>query len=458
MYNIRRTSRQLGIRSEAGTRFEKGQDPNLTITGLKSALGLILDFTNSEIASDLIDHYPFVREGKTVLFNILSVKRFLGFDLSRQEIIDIFKRLKLDVVEKEKNQEELEIAIPTYRGDLNIEADLLEEVARLYGYSKIQPALPSRDLSAPKINSFSIFSRRIVDTLIKLGCDEISTYSFIDPVYYSELGLPLKECLTLSNPLSPELSVIRNTLVPSLITVAKNNAKKYSSFNLFEINRAIQTGTDANGIHLQPMHLAILCYNKKSDNLYTTIKGLIESLSAELNYVFMYDRNNIKAQLLSPIIHSNRSAVILTSKEQIGLIAEIKPSVLHIAGLEGRVSFIEINLEKLQPYYKPNKTYRKVSVFPSVYRDLSFWLNNTVSYQELVNTITALNINTLKAINLQDEFINPEKANTKSLTIRIELQDTLKTLTESDITPIIKKIVSSITNNLKATLRDSQAN
>lgn len=457
MYSIRRTSRQHGLRSEASTRFEKGQDPTNSIVGLKTALGLILDLTNSEIASELTDYYPEPRQIRQVTFNVLSVKRFLGIDLTRQEIIDTFKRLRLEVVEKEKTSDELEIVIPTYRGDLNMEADLLEEIARLYGYAKIQPTLPTRSLTAANTNAYSIFVRKVNETLVRLGFDEVLTYSFVDPKLLSQLGLSSKECLALENPLSPELSLIRNTLIPSLLATIKSNIKKYNSIKIFEINRTIQEKLDKSGIHIQPNHLGLMTYGKKSRNAYLELKGVLETLLLELGCEFSIEPSDQKTNYLAPIMHKNRCADLLVNGQNIGSISELKPSVESSFGLEGRVVYTEIDLDLLLTLYKKEKTYHRLSVYPSVFRDLSFWMAANITYQQLTSTIKKLDLKTIKKISFIDQFTNPDKQNTKSITIRLEIQDDARTLTDKEIEPITTSIVGTVTKELKASLRDSSA-
>jgi phenylalanyl-tRNA synthetase beta chain len=457
MYNIRRTSRQLGLRSEASTRFEKGQDPNNASLGIKSAIELILDVTNSEITSELIDIYPNPKYPKTITFDFVNVKRFLGLDLSKQEIISIFERLKLSISEQDKAQmgESISLTIPTYRSDLNISNDLLEEIARLYGYSKMQGTLPSRDLTAPKINPISRLSRRINTHLINLGINEVLSYSFVDPEFYKSLNLNIKKCVEIQNPTSPELSLVRNTLIPSLISIAQLNAKNHDQFDIFEINRVVQKELNDEKIPNQPRRIAILNYDRKADSSYLKTKGVLESLLAELSIKAEF-RDINPNKFLAPLLHKHRSSAIYINNSLLGVIAELSPKLQKQVNLSGRISFFEIDFDLLLANYKVEKSYARLSVYPEVHRDLSFWIDDSINYQEFTKIIAEQNSALIKNITLLDVFNDPNKVGKKSITIGLDLQSPEKTLTDSEIDSVINTVVEALVKNTKAVLRDAK--
>ena len=202
----------------------------------------------------------------------------------------------------------------------------------------------------------------------------------------------------------------------------------------------------------------MLTYDTKVKNSYLQIKGILENLLTELGCYLTIEQADLKTNPLSSTMHKNRSANIVINGQNIGIISELKPSLQNSFGLEGRVAFVEIDLDQLLTLYKKEKAYHKLSVYPSVFRDLSFWMADKITFQQLISTIRTLELKTIKDIKFMDEFINPEKQGTKSITIRLELQDNIKTLTDKEIEPVITTIVNSITKELKATLRDSKSN
>jgi phenylalanyl-tRNA synthetase beta chain len=167
LYSIRHTSRKLGLRTEASTRFEKGLDPTITLQAVKNAVQLAADLSGSEVVTELFDHYPEPRTEGEIEFDLTLVKRFLGIELTKQEIMEILTRVSLIISDAEKSAATattpetsviIKVKVPTFRYDIKNEYDLLEEIARIHGYYKVKPTLPSRDLSAPKTNKLFAIS------------------------------------------------------------------------------------------------------------------------------------------------------------------------------------------------------------------------------------------------------------------------------------------------------------
>jgi phenylalanyl-tRNA synthetase beta chain len=454
MYNIRRTSRELGLRSEASTRYEKGQDPNNCSVALKSAIELLLDLTNSEIASELIDIYSSPRNEKLITFDTLNVKRFLGIELSKSEIINIFTQLQLGVTSPNEAGTEIEVTIPTFRNDLNIQNDLLEEIARIYGYARIIPTLPKRDLAAVNSNSISVLSRRINNHLVNIGVDEVLSYSFVNPVFYEKLGLNTKKCLQIQNPISPELSLFRTSIVPSLLSITQLNSKKYDAINIFEINRIVEKELDKEGIHNQPRRVAVLNYDKNSQGLFLNTKGILESLLEELSIRVEYKKIDNKDLTLYPITHKYRSAGIYAGDMLIGIIGEISPKTMNALSLKGNISFFELDFDQILVLYRKLKNYSHLSIYPEVYRDLSYWVETKVQYSEFIDAINSINSSLIKSVNLVDVFVDVTNADRKGITFSLVIQSQEKTLSEDEINKLIDEITSKIKKEVKSTLRD----
>ncbi|MEI7579099.1 MAG: phenylalanine--tRNA ligase subunit beta [bacterium] len=461
MYNIRKTSRTLGVRSEAGTRFEKGLDPNFTMLGLKSAVKLISDITDAEIASTIYDHYPNPVLETIIDFDINLISRLIGIDLSKQQIIDTLKSLQFEILEEtnsddsnvnQVSQSQIKIKVPTFRRDIKIKQDLLEEVARLFGYQNLKPTLPLRDLTPVLQNQDTILFRKTQDILVGLGFDELLTYSFTNSNAVKKSNLEIKDYLEINNPLSPELALMRNSLLPNLLEKVKDNAKNFSNFQCFEIGRVIESEMTPDNLHEQPHKLCLVIYNSEAENLFTEIKGSWEILAQALNIQANYlnTENNWK---FANMMHPKRVALIQCNNINLGFIGEIHPQVLQNWELKGRVAILEINLDQIIPLKLIAKAYQPLSPYQEVTRDLSLWFDRNTKYADIIKEINSLNNSLIKEINLVDIFYLPENTSEKSITLRLSLQSQEKTLTDKEINETTDNIIKVLETKLKAKLR-----
>lgn len=463
MYTIRRSSRSLGIRTEASTRFEKGLDPNLTLGALTDAVKIILDLTNAEIASNLIDIYPEPVETKTVNLDTMMVSRFLGIDLTKQQISDILKSLTLEIIDEDQDetntnkvsQPKLLVKIPTLRRDLNIEQDLLEEIARIYGYANIKPQLPSKDLTPVLINPQSKIFRLVTNLLTSAGMDEVMTYSFVNEELYNKSLLNIKDCVQITNPLSPELSHMRTSLLPSLLEKVKQNSKTFNSFKIFELGRSVRKALDNDGIHHQPRVVAGVCYDESQSELFFEAKGIVNHLLSRLNIKATYEAEISKdnSMISANSFHTARRAQIIVNSKPIGIVGELAPEASLNWKFAGRIGMFEIDLEALLQNFSENTSYQTISPYQAVKRDLSFWIKQTVTYQQIYDEIHGLKEQLIKNIDLVDIYTKPDHPEQKSLTLSLTLQSNDKTLTDQEIQAIIDQIVTLLNKNLKAEIR-----
>lgn len=464
MYNIRQTSRDLGIRTDASTRFEKGLSPYFTEVGIKAATKLLLDISQAEVASELIDYYPEPLKQKTITFDTALVNRFLNLDLSKQDIVSMLENLNIVAVEDERvadtntNQiikQELEFEIPLYRMDLNIQHDLLEEIARLYGYSNIEPTLPNRDLTPNSPNQEVKLARLLIETMLAQGADEVKTYSFVGKDLYEKCSLDINKCLSITNPISPENSHVRNTLIPSLMEAVYQNAKDYDDFCLFELNRVIFRSVNDDNIHHQPKRIGAIEYRANSELAYYDLKGKLEALLAKLNIAVSYEEiEKIETYPAISMLHPHRATLVKTKNDQVlGYLGEISPVITDNMEVSGRIAVFELDFSTLLSHYHEDKLYKQLSPFQAAHRDISFWVNSEVKYQQITNSINKLNLTNLDNIELVDVYQAEESKDKKSITISITLQSNDKTLQENEIQADLDKITSALKKNLKAELR-----
>lgn len=460
MYNIRRSSRQLGLRTEASTRFEKGLDENLTVQTIRNAYTLISDLTGGEVADELFDYYPDPSIPKQVEIDVKMVNRLLSTDFTKYEIIDLLKRLQINLLEQENSdgsepnletQTLLTFVIPTFRKDINIKEDLVEEVARIYGFKNITPKLPEKDLTPAKIYSTSSLFRLFTNSVSALGYTEVKTYSFIGESDITKSNLNTTDFLKLSNPLAPELKYVRNSLVPSMISSIKKNQPKYLNSKIFELNRVVTKKLDNDGIHIQPWTMAIaINHHENYSNAFQDIKGITEYLSHLLNIKFNY-KNISSGNKYSKTFHPFQSAEIMLEDETIGNIGLLHPEVIYNNEIQGLISIAEINLDKLIQFVNNHNSYKALPNYPETNRDLSFWIPQKVNYSDIERTIRNLEVGLLKNIVLKDTYVN--KDDEISYTITLTFSSDEKTLTDEEVDKLESFVARELQSKLDLKLR-----
>jgi len=463
MYSVRRTSRKLGIRSEASTRFEKGQNPEKTENSIKQALNLILDLAEGEIAHELIDYYPNPREQKVIELDLTLVKRILGIDLPVREIIDYLERINCEILDPERvpnisstpeSNLPISVKIPKFRGDLNIEQDLLEEIARLYGYDKLTPTLPERDLQAVVPNKGLQINRLIGEIMASAGFDEIYSYTFIGKQLLERLSLNSKDNVKLINPLSPELELLRTSLIPNLIDKALLNASNYDEFSIYEKGRVIFKDIDPETkLNIQPENIAALSFSKEHKLLFYQIKTSLMSLAEGLNINLKFSKTiRGRFENLKNIFHPGRSAGIYLNEEIIGVISELHPKIKMDLNIKGNIAYWELDLSAISKLATFSKEYSPISIYQKVKRDLSFFIPDNAIYSDIENSINSLNLEYLIGIEFKDMY--KEEGN-KSITISLKFQSLEKTLTDTEINDQMDKIVKVLEEKIKAKVRNN---
>jgi len=463
MYSVRRTSRRLGIRTEASTRFEKGQNPEKTEQSIKQAINLILDLAEGEIAHELVDYHPNPREARIIELDLTLVKRLLGIDLPVREIIDYLERIDCEILDPERvpnisstpeSNLPISVRVPNYRGDLNIEQDLLEEIARLYGYDKLTPTLPERDLKAVIPNKGLLINRVVANTMSSEGFDEVYTYTFLGKQLLEKLGLNPKGNLKLINPLSPDLELLRTSLIPNLIDKALQNINSYDEFSIYEKGRVIYKDIDPETkLNLQPEMIAALTYAKEHTLLFYQIKSSILSLADSLNIKLNF-KEAIKGRYeqLKSLFHPGRSAGIYLNDEIIGVISELNPRIKMDLEIKGNIAYWELDLSAISLNATFSRDYNPVSIYQKVRRDISFFVPDDTMYSDIENSINSLNLEYLKAIEFKDAY--KEEGN-KSFTISFKFQSLEKTLTDKEINDQMERIVKVLEDKIKAKVRSN---
>jgi phenylalanyl-tRNA synthetase beta chain len=469
LYNIRKSSMELGLVTDAVTRFSKGQDSNLCEPSLYKAIEMISEICSGKIAGEIKDDYTELPKPHKLTFSISYLCKHTGLKLTKDEILKILSNVEIHDISETEDTDLVTLEIPTYRQDLKIQEDIHEEVARLHGYNNIELTLPTREISATKTNASIRFDTKIRKALKEIGANEVLTYNFIGQKLYTDCDLNIENNYRLTNSLSPELEYMRSTLIPSLIEKVNININNgYEEFAIFEINK-VHNKLDFDKKKQLPIEHKCLSFLITSDSkdIYYDTKFYLDNLLGilkieEVNYESVNKVNNeifpnyIKNIL--PFFDINRVAVVTSSidnkKIYLGLVGEPNQDVLKNRKLTKPCGVFEINIANLRRISNIRRNFINFSKYPKIQQDLCFVLDKDIPYIMLQKNIEA----SLKGRDLNyllkpvDIYEHSKEA--KQITIRVVIQHKNKTLKEKDIASIRKLITQNAMKELKANLKE----
>jgi phenylalanyl-tRNA synthetase beta chain len=460
MYNIRKTSMTLGLVSEASTRFSKGIDGIGTEETVKRVATLVEELTGGEVASQFIDINKQNITTKKIRFNFKLVKRLLGIDIGKDKIIDILESLNIEIEggdEAITPSNDLDIdtvlVIPYYRKDLNIQEDIIEEIARIYGYANFVPEYPTRTIRRAKINPIMVFGRRITDLLTKSGLDEVKSYSFVSQELWKKAELSPEMLVKLKNPLSPELSLLRDSLLPSIIEKSYSNMKNYDNFGIFEISRVTEKNQETLGLNNQPYKISGAYTSRKSVDSFEKLKSMVAFVLSNLNIDFQLKRS-IKADNSTEwsLYHPNKTVSFIHNKQIVAMVGEINPLVQSNFNLsQNSLSIFNIDHQAVRELYESKQSqYRGFSMFPTTKRDVNIWLKERTEVGTVIQFIKDEKIQDLSEIEAIDLYREGDKT---SLTLRFTIGNNDYTMSEEQINETYNSIISIIENKLHLDLR-----
>ena len=451
-------ARDFGLHTDASHRFERGVDPDGQVRAVERATQLLLEIAGGKpgpvLCEEQVDYLP---GNRPVRLRISRLNHLLGTDISRDEAAGILQSLGMEV--KNEGGEALSVAAPNARFDIAIEEDLIEEVARVHGYDQIPEAIPSGSLSAGSAADHEVPLPRIQATLCAAGFQEVINYSFLDPALLNLFGMD-KGTLPLANALSSDLSVMRTSLVPGLVsTLLRNTRRQHARVRLFETgvtfvqSDSLQESQCIAGVvcgRAGPENWADEDRNRASD--FFDIKGVVESL---LSLGGRLQHCEFRPATM-PWAHPGASAVIYEvssdGEVDVGWCAEIHPSVLKALDFDRPVFAFELDLRKVQKREVPYaKTYSR---FPSVRRDLALEVPVEVTYEDLRQCVRECAGALLQNLVIFDVYEGQNlKKGYKSLAIGLILQHVSSTLTDEAIEELLRGIVSELKQRLGARLR-----
>ncbi|MGE5371919.1 MAG: phenylalanine--tRNA ligase subunit beta [Solirubrobacterales bacterium] len=455
--SIRKTAKKLGMRTDASARFERGVDPDGAAKAANRAVKLIEILGAGEVVGGVCDAYPEPQPDRRITLRIDRVNAVLGTDLSYNEIKCHLQRLQFPF---ERAGKVLTVTVPKYRPDLAIEEDLIEEVARLYGYDNIPSTTGNTETTIGRLTPYQKFQTRLTD-LAALRLRQVLTYSFINPRWLDTLRIPeghaLRNTLQLVNPLSEEQGIMRTTIIPGLLEVAARNvARRNEDLALFELGAVfLPTGAvlpdevlTLSGLVTGKVQAGWHGEAREMDFYY--LKGILESIFKVLrtpSVSFVQDNPG-------HTYHPGRTARIESGGKVLGWIGEIHPQVLSAVDLKRRAYGFEINADMLMTLVPESFHVSEFSKYPVVFRDLALVVNENVAAGDLIQTLYEAGGELLKRVELFDVYRSAQLGeNMKSLAFAFSFQSVEGTLQDETIAGLMQKMETAAAAKHGAKLR-----
>ena len=448
--NIRATSKKLGLRTEASSRFEKGIDINLAEEAVNRACQLIEELGCGTVLNGMLDYYPQKEEVQKVTVNPVRINKLLGVNVPMDQFINILESLefKCNLV----SSEVLELEVPTFRLDITEDADILEEIARIYGYDNIPSASLEGNATAGVKTEKQKFIDNVKSNSIACGLNEILTYSFVSPRGVDKINLPAddekRNFVKIMNPLGEETSVMRTTLIPNMLDVISTNiSHKVEEVSAFECGN---TFIPQEGLPIETKKYCVGMYGKEVD--FFVLKGVIESV---LNNVGLKGYE-IEPETTNLTFHPGRCAKIVYNNIYIGTFGELHPNVIENYNLGQRVYVAEINIDTVFENLNLTKSYNPLPKYPSTSRDIALIVKDEVFVKQIEDIIKANGEDLVESYKLFDVYKGAQiEEGHKSIAYSITYRSKDKTLTDEDVAKVHEKILSELSEKLNANLRSN---
>ncbi len=456
----RKTAQKLGLRTEASMRYEKALDPNLCEIALIRAVELIKKLCpQARVASNLADEKKFKLNQGPIELNLDWLNKSIGDNIKEKEVIEILECLGFEV---EKNKKILRVTVPTWRAtrDISIEEDLVEEVARIYGFNNLKPNMPKVEMKKPIVNEERELERKIRNILVGgPALIEVYNYSFVNEELLKKLGIDFSNYIRLANPIASHLTMLRQSLIPNLILNVKTNQARFNRFGLFEIGSIYSSidgeinKDDQNNDKLpyQEKHLGIVVVGNKKDNVFSQAKGMIEYLLTffDLEIVFSL------AETVPNWAQKKITADILVLDKNIGSVFMLDSQTGSSLGLKKDVAIIEISLKDFYnlAQEKGERQFKEYEKYPPVIRDLAFVVNENILYNDIRKEIVNYH-EFVKQVELFDVYQGEKLGRgKKNLAFHIIYQAD-KTLTSQEIDKLQKGLIKALERKFEAKIRD----
>ncbi|HFD6035973.1 TPA: phenylalanine--tRNA ligase subunit beta [Staphylococcus aureus] len=443
--SIRHTSRRLNLRSESSSRFEKGIVTEFVDEAVDRACYLLQTYANGKVLKDRVSSGELGAFITPIDITADKINRTIGFDLSQNDIVTIFNQLGFDT---EINDDVITVQVPSRRKDITIKEDLIEEVARIYGYDDIPSTLPVFDkVTSGQLTDRQYKTRMVKEVLEGAGLDQAITYSLVSKEDATAFSMQQRQTIDLLMPMSEAHASLRQSLLPHLIEAASYNvARKNKDVKLFEIGNVFF----ANGEGELPDQVEYLSgiltgdyvvnqwQGKKETVDFYLAKGVVDRVSEKLNLEFSYRRADIDG------LHPGRTAEILLENKVVGFIGELHPTLAADNDLK-RTYVFELNFDALMAVSVGYINYQPIPRFPGMSRDIALEVDQNIPAADLLSTIHAHGGNILKDTLVFDVYQGEHlEKGKKSIAIRLNYLDTEETLTDERVSKVQAEIEAAL--------------
>lgn len=445
---IRYTSKRLDLASEASRRYEHGLNYEYTMEAINRACYLLEKYADAEVLSGTITYDAVDKKEKIAKVNLTQMNSLLGLKITLEDAKSAFNNLQFPY---ELKGEEFTVTIPNRRSDVAIREDLIEEVGRLYGYQHIVSKVPRLDTRRGSYVGSVGFRKSISKRMRALGLNETRTYTLISPEMDAMFSYKKPQSITLLKPMSTDKSIVRTTLLPSLLNVYDyNTARNTNDVNIYEIANTYSNVED------EDMKLAILMsgeymMNKwqglkvKSD--FYVLKGIVVNL---LEYLGYQDRYTFTPKNDIPDMHPGATALINIDGKEVGYMGRVHPSLN-----KNEIYVLEISLTELMMRKTRTFRFKELNKFPSVSKDVAFVMPNDMTSSEVEKEIKRIGGKLLKRIDVFDVYRGENVGeNEKSIAYSLLFEDETRTLTSEEVNELFNKIIDGVTSKLKLNIRN----
>lgn len=427
--HVRKTCMALSHRTEAASLFEKGVDTELVMPTFLKGIELLKEETDGKIASKIYDIYPRPYVSATVSVKREKVDRYIGEHLPHDVIEQTLTSLGFETKISDEN---ISVRVPSFRRDVTIDVDIIEEIARLYGYHRVKTKLPDTEPPETYVNPLLVWEQKMKTRLRDWGYTETYTYSMLSESLMDTFGFDKARTYQITNPLSDEWVYMRPSLLPSLLSAVKQNLSFERDLMLFELSN-IYLYKNHDLPHEQPT-LLIAATGRN----YPKLKGISEAVFSLFG--IPYPEGKISE---SPYFDQEKSLAL----GAFGIVGEIEGTLLSDMGISVPVTVLELNFEKLVAEANPKKSYKKISKFPPSFEDLALQVTEKVRIGTLIETIKNLDP-LIDDVTLLDSYKNTK-------TLHVTYQSMEKNLTSDDVRPIREKILAAA-QKMGATLKEQK--
>ena len=442
--SIRRTALALGMRTEASAKFEKGLDILNTLPAVNRACELVEMLGAGEVLDGTIDILNFVPQPKQLKLRADKINALLGTDIDAAEMCRILQELGFGV-------DGDIITVPSWRGDVEHYSDLAEEVARFYGYNQIPTTAMTGVTTRGGYSPEQMLERSLGTVCRSLGYDEIITYSFISPTYYDKIRLPedspLRKSMKIMNPLGEDTSIMRTTVMPSMLEILTRNYNyRNKEAHLYELGRTYFERED--GMADEPKHLSLGVYGPEES--FFTLKGAVETI---LDSIRAEDVTYV-AEKSDPSYHPGRCAKVYVNGQEVGTLGQIHPLVAANYGVDAELYYADLKFDVLFASRGADPEYQPLPKFPAVTRDIAVLVDKAVTVGAMESSIQAAAKGLLKDVTLFDIYEGAKlPTGKKSVAFNLVLRADDRSLTAQEADDEVNLVLERLKKDFDAMLR-----